>query len=380
MPRLSWPERLLWTTFSSWLHWHVCCPVCLFTSTVNLSFQRTPNTAANDTVIVDNLGVYGHHAWDLKMKTWTKPNIVVIFILQALLPFTTWLIKATLLCLILASFRPVTWIRYMCYIGITVTFAFYFSNILVSILSCHPRGGVDRISWLVGMAKSSCGGTRGILQKYSLTSGAFNILSDFYILMIPLPAISKLHLTSRKKIGVYLIFSAGALACLMSVVCMVFRVRVYGANDVTVDSLPPFTMKYTILAPDHSSSLILNSVIELSIGLMITCVAPTAKLVRRSLGKTKSWVVHKLPSSRNRLDSDSETDGNFVHAVAAPKKRHLPGGLSEIDSMRTFPTMVETEKTEDSENLDNLTALPRICRHWPGSLPQRSEDNIGYAQ
>lgn len=79
------------------------------------------------------------------------------------------------------------------------------------IVACHPRGGTDRVSFLMGMASAQCNRKDSVVQEISIATGIFNVLSDFYILIIPLPAVATLKVPKRTKIGVYLIFSTGAL-------------------------------------------------------------------------------------------------------------------------------------------------------------------------
>jgi hypothetical protein len=90
-------------------------------------------------------------------------------------------------------------------------FLFYAANSAVVIASCRPRGGSDRVSFLAGILGPKCIGTDSTSPKTSLSAGIFGLISDIYILAIPLPAIRKLHLRRKKKIGVYIIFSSGAL-------------------------------------------------------------------------------------------------------------------------------------------------------------------------
>jgi len=45
----------------------------------------------------------------------------------------------------------------------------------------------------------------------SFITGIFGVIIDLYILIIPIPAIAKLNVRKRKKVGVYVIFSSGAL-------------------------------------------------------------------------------------------------------------------------------------------------------------------------
>jgi hypothetical protein len=175
---------------------------------------------------VDNNGAYGYHAWEVKIGSLTKPLLVVskksrvcvsrltmqvTFIHQMFLPATIWLIKVTLLVLILNSFKPIKWLRVLCWIGIVTTFAFYTTNFVVQLVACRPRGGTDRISFLAGMASRQCAGSNTAVQKVSIAAGIFGVISDLYILIIPLPAVMGLHLSSKRKLGVMLSLSSGGL-------------------------------------------------------------------------------------------------------------------------------------------------------------------------
>jgi hypothetical protein len=127
------------------------------------------------------------------------------------MPATVWIIKATLIFLIFTAFRPIRWLRVLCWVGLGVTFVFYTVSIVLQAVPCHPRGGLDRISYLAGMANRQCAGSTELVQRTSIATGVFGVISDLYILIIPLPAVAKLHLGKRRKMGVYLIFSSGAL-------------------------------------------------------------------------------------------------------------------------------------------------------------------------
>lgn len=127
------------------------------------------------------------------------------------MPATVWLIKATLIFLIFSAFRPLRWLRMLCWAGLGVTFVFYTASIIVQAIPCHPRGGTDRIAFLAGIANPQCAGSTEMVQRMSIATGAFGLISDLYILIIPMPAVARLHLGRKKKLGVYLIFSSGAL-------------------------------------------------------------------------------------------------------------------------------------------------------------------------
>jgi hypothetical protein len=128
-----------------------------------------------------------------------------------LIPATVSLIKATLIFLIFSAFHPLRWLRILCWIGLGVTFVFYTASIIVQVIPCHPRGGTDRVASLAGVANLQCAGWTAMVQRMNIATGVFGLISDLYILMIPLPAVAWLHLETKKELGVYLIFSSGAL-------------------------------------------------------------------------------------------------------------------------------------------------------------------------
>lgn len=121
----------------------------------------------------------------------------------------TWLVKLTLFCHILTVFKPITWLRRLVIGGIVVTGAAYLYSAIYYGVACGPKGGTDRFSYLAGMAGKKCHDPTGYIQINNIMMGAFNVCSDLYILIIPIPAILKLHLPSRKKIQVLMIFLTG---------------------------------------------------------------------------------------------------------------------------------------------------------------------------
>lgn len=46
---------------------------------------------------------------------------------------------------------------------------------------------------------------------YGEVQGAFNLVSDFYVLVIPMPAVWALQMPTKKKVGIIAIFMTGLL-------------------------------------------------------------------------------------------------------------------------------------------------------------------------
>ncbi|KAF2680901.1 hypothetical protein K458DRAFT_89307 [Lentithecium fluviatile CBS 122367] len=155
-------------------------------------------------------GVYGYHTWEVTIGDLTKPILERAFVIAVIQGPITWLIKLTLFCLIFTAFRPVTWLRRLVFIGIFVTGAFYLYTAIDRGIACGPRGGVNRLAYLAGMRGTHCSDPDGFVQVTNILQGSFNIFSDLYILLIPIPAIVKLDLPLQKRVAVLLIFLTGS--------------------------------------------------------------------------------------------------------------------------------------------------------------------------
>ena len=83
---------------------------------------------------------------------------------------------------------------------------FYLSIMIALIVLCAPRTGYGQADYLAAIAAASC--SNGA-QPISVVGGAGNIISDVFILILPLPAIWRLHLRTAKKIGITAIIMTG---------------------------------------------------------------------------------------------------------------------------------------------------------------------------
>lgn len=117
---------------------------------------------------------------------------------------TVFFAKLSLFLLYLRIFSPDRWTRFLIYFGIGFTFVYYMVTAGILVGLCVPRKGE---SWPLALLSSRC--HKALVMTY--VQGIFNIVSDFYILLLPLPVIWKLQLPLRKKIGVCAIFMTGLL-------------------------------------------------------------------------------------------------------------------------------------------------------------------------
>ncbi|MCJ1454230.1 hypothetical protein MMC28_004582 [Mycoblastus sanguinarius] len=113
--------------------------------------------------------------------------------------------------------------------------------------------------------------------------GAINLLTDIYLLCLPIAAVSKLQLPTRKRIGIIAIFLTGNLACIMSTLGLIYRIQFHNGGDETWDMTPVFIV----------------ATIENDVGIMCACMPFFPALL------TKSSMIQRfllsIRSLRSRL-------------------------------------------------------------------------------
>ncbi|KAI1738012.1 hypothetical protein F4680DRAFT_426821 [Xylaria scruposa] len=122
------------------------------------------------------------------------------------------------------------------------------------------------------------------------TIAVVNVLSDFYILVLPITAVLQLHLSRQKRLGLVALFSTGFSVCVLSIVGVVYRFR------------------FAIDGTDFTWGLfdvILINTIECSVGIMCACL-PLFPAVFGSSTLLHDWVL-SMRSLRQRFLSSRES-------------------------------------------------------------------------
>jgi hypothetical protein len=97
------------------------------------------------------------------------------------------------------------------YFGVTVTGLYYIGVAIANGILCGPKGGQDRVSYLVGSSREACNAPYGTVQILSVTSGSVGLATDLFLFVLPLPVISKLELPRKRKTGVLAIFTTASV-------------------------------------------------------------------------------------------------------------------------------------------------------------------------
>lgn len=158
-----------------------------------------------------------------------------------------------------------------------------------------------------------------------------SIISDFSILVLPLPIIWGLKTNTRRKIGLSITFAAGGLACAASIM------RLYGTVTFG-DSLD----KTYVLIP-----ILLWSIAEVNIGIICGCL-PILPILLRTFycGFKKSLQGSSTPYyklDRSKLQSWPERKATEESKVRVANKS---AGFGESMPMETIQTRNDVEDAE----------------------------------
>lgn len=115
------------------------------------------------------------------------------------------LVKSSILFLYRRLFWPRNSARYMVWIGVLLIVPSYLGFLIGALVYCVPRTGEN---WLSYSAKSRCAQPQ---LRLSNVQGVFGIISDIYLLAIPVFQVSQLRVSTSRKVGIAAIFLTGLL-------------------------------------------------------------------------------------------------------------------------------------------------------------------------
>lgn len=111
--------------------------------------------------------------------------------------------KVSVLLLYLRYFKPSALARYMIWIGVVLISLFYATCLVSTLAVCVLRRG-ER--WYSMTWARRCG---PVSMRFSEAQAVVGVVSDFYLLAIPLIQVAKLHISKSQKVGLTAIFLTG---------------------------------------------------------------------------------------------------------------------------------------------------------------------------
>ena len=85
---------------------------------------------------------------------------------------------------------------------------FYNASMIAYLVVCAPTDGQSQFAYISALASPRCTQTR---RPLAVIQGAVNVISDLYLIILPLPAVWSLQISFRRKISISAIFLTGMM-------------------------------------------------------------------------------------------------------------------------------------------------------------------------
>lgn len=114
------------------------------------------------------------------------------------------LIKSSLFIQYYLVFQPLRWVRISVWIGATVSVVFYVTVSITAFVLNSPWPGESFLEGILSWHYFK-------FADFSVPTGVIGILVDWYLLVLPIPAVLTLQMSMAKKLGVLVVFMTGGL-------------------------------------------------------------------------------------------------------------------------------------------------------------------------
>ncbi|KAI0401469.1 hypothetical protein F4802DRAFT_580369 [Xylaria palmicola] len=308
--------------------------------------------------LLDTLGngALGPHIWNvsaLKYRAYRWQGVIDSIFGR----LSNTLIKVSLLTLYLRIFNPVPRLRWMIWIGLITVVGFFFAVFIGTLILCIPRPGENDRPDLPAFPRQPC----QVGVPYLTSVGTvFSVITDFYILFIPIHMLPSLKLSRRRKAALGGVFLIGLIACLAGVSNLVIRFARYLPGrryDITWNVIDTYITKIS----------------ENNAGLICCCTPAVSAVVagpmRRLAAFFSSWF-------RKPNEEAQGTRGYRDFPVTIGQKARNRGGAIPRTTLTGLRSLFGN--TSGSENQDDPIALGTLPMHDGLRSSQRSLMNGSY--
>ncbi|KAH7337358.1 hypothetical protein BKA66DRAFT_435411 [Pyrenochaeta sp. MPI-SDFR-AT-0127] len=217
-----------------------------------------------------------------------------------------------------------------CWLVMAVVVAYTVWTIFGSIFACVPV----RAFWTREPAKC--------INQFAMwfTNAAINILTDFAIIILPMPVIRSLNLARRQKQALMGIFAVGGFVCIVSILRLQSLVAISNSEDPTYDNPPAATW----------------SSVETNVGIICSCLPCLRPLLTKCFPSI-------FPSSFQR-SADS--------AAACGRRAYNPDSKAQ-----SIPPSPADSKFSSASTIRVVTVVEM---HMEGSEEDQPDRNNGWTE
>ncbi|KAI0854509.1 hypothetical protein F4860DRAFT_499209 [Xylaria cubensis] len=277
-------------------------------------------------------GVLGIHLWDVTLRRfieWQKGSLADGLLAQV----TNATIKVGFLLFYLRLFGLVNHVRWMIWIGLAVIVTFAVVFFIIDLAACVPRVGE---TWASPSVSQRCNS----ISVNLVTAGAYiRVVTDFYVLFIPLHQLPSLKLSKKRKIGVALIFLTGLLAAGAGLTNLIIRSnpKVFDKSDFT----------WTIV-PVYATTLVELNVGIICLSLPVIFILFVGRFTRLSQS-VSSWIRERRSPRQSPRQSPHASGGGSSEHLAG-QNNSAPQLPSVPDEDTSFsPRMLDEDEEEEAD-------------------------------
>ncbi|KAL8799503.1 MAG: hypothetical protein Q9182_005841 [Xanthomendoza sp. 2 TL-2023] len=222
----------------------------------------------------------GRHFWDIPPE-WLNPYVTLIAVDGYLYIVAITLAKISLLLFLYRIFHVDKRFRIASWIVGAVLVIWSTVTLFLTIFACRPV----KASWnlkLMMDPKTTC---HPKAWDVANIYGFCNIITDFALIVMPLPLIWRMQMNRKKKVGIAVVFASGFFILAVAIVRSYILYNPTGIGDPT----------WSIIATKIWMSL------EVNLAIMIACLPALTPLFKRV-----PLVASLLPSLRSRLSHASD--------------------------------------------------------------------------
>ncbi|KAL8972523.1 MAG: hypothetical protein Q9183_000500 [Haloplaca sp. 2 TL-2023] len=265
-------------------------------------------------------GLFGTHVWDLTIGKLDNTAFLLVLITESIYGPFIWMIKFSMLLMYLHIFgRTNPRFQYMVWGGAAVMGLFYFASLIGNLVLCAPR---SHETYIKAFSAQRCARSKDL----SVATGVFNVLSDLYLLLLPVREVLVMNNTLKKRLKVLGVFMTGIVALVASACGLYFRVIVNTRLDNTWNIMPVY----------------LTITIEMTCGIFVLC-APALRGVFRLVA----------PSIRKYLAGSSGP----VSGEGQAHRRKAPGSRG-VGGPRNNGQRGQRASDDSGMELQNLRSAP----------------------
>ena len=134
----------------------------------------------------------------------------------------TYFAKATIFLLYRRIFKPISWMRRCIHVGLALSIGVYWCAIPLYTYACAAHDGVWGATVMQQCSQ---------VWIYAIALRAFDTAMSVYMLLLPIPAIIRLQMSVKKKLGIIFIFMHGIFALVGSIAALYYTIRLTQRGD-----------------------------------------------------------------------------------------------------------------------------------------------------